>query len=56
VKTDFPFAFDISLGVRKGDTALKAQLEQILGKRQSEIQKILKDYSVPLVDRKADAK
>jgi quinoprotein dehydrogenase-associated probable ABC transporter substrate-binding protein len=56
VKTDFPLAFDISLGVRKGDAALKAQLEQILVKRQSEIQKILKDYGVPLVDRKADAK
>jgi quinoprotein dehydrogenase-associated probable ABC transporter substrate-binding protein len=55
-KTDLPFAFDISLGVRKGDDALKAQLEQVLDKKQMEIQKILKDFGVPLVDRKAGTK
>jgi mxaJ protein len=51
-KTDLPFAFDISLGVRKGDDTLRAQLEQILDKKQVEIQKILKDNGVPLLDRK----
>jgi mxaJ protein len=55
-KTDLPFAFDISLGVRKGDDALRAQLEQVLARKQLEIRKILNDYGVPLVDRKADAK
>jgi quinoprotein dehydrogenase-associated probable ABC transporter substrate-binding protein len=55
-KTDLPFAFDISLGVRKGDDALRAQLEQVLDKKQMEIQKILKDFGVPLVDRKAGSK
>ena len=55
-KTDLPFAFDISLGVRKGDDALRAQLEQALVRKQIEIRKILNDYGVPLVDRKADAK
>ena len=55
-KTDLPFAFDISLGVRKGDDALKAKLEQVLDRKQIEIQKILKDYNVPLLNRKADAK
>jgi mxaJ protein len=55
-KTDLPFAFDISLGVRKGDEALKKQLEQVLDRKQLEIQKILKDYGVPLLDRKAVAK
>jgi quinoprotein dehydrogenase-associated probable ABC transporter substrate-binding protein len=55
-KTDLPFAFDISMGVRKGDEALKAQLEQVLDKKQNEIQKILKDYGVPLLDRKAGLK
>jgi mxaJ protein len=55
-KTDLPFAFDMSLGVRKGDEALKAQLEQVLDKKQAEIRKILTDYGVPLIDRKADAK
>jgi mxaJ protein len=55
-KTDLPFAFDISLGVRKGDDALRAQLEQILDRKQSEIEKILKDNGVPLLDRKAGTK
>jgi mxaJ protein len=55
-KTDLPFAFDMCMGVRKGDEALKAQVEQAIDHRYVEIQKILKDYSVPLVDRKADAK
>jgi len=50
-KTDLPFAFDISMGVRPGDTMLKAQLEKALDRKQSEIQKILKDYGVPLLDR-----
>ena len=55
-KTDLPFAFDMSLGVRKGDEALKAQLEQVLDRKQAEIRKILTDYGVPLIDRKTDAK
>jgi len=54
--TDLPFTFDISMGVRKGDAKLKAQLEQVLDKRQTEIQKILRDYGVPLLNRKADLK
>jgi quinoprotein dehydrogenase-associated probable ABC transporter substrate-binding protein len=55
-KTDLPFAFDISMGVRKGNDALKTELEQILDRKQMEIQKILKEYAVPLLDRKADMK
>jgi len=56
-KTDLPFAFDMALGVRKGDEALKSRLEQVLDRRQVEIQKILKDYGVPLLDsRKAVTK
>jgi hypothetical protein len=55
-KTDLPFAFDISMGVRKGDEALKVQLEQVLDKKQIEIEKILKDYGVPLMDRKTAIK
>jgi mxaJ protein len=58
-KTDLPFEFDISMGVRKGDDLLKGQLEKILDLRKVEIQKILKDYGVPLLDggsRKAGAR
>jgi quinoprotein dehydrogenase-associated probable ABC transporter substrate-binding protein len=53
-KTDLPFAFDIAMGVRKGDQELKAKLEQVLDRKQIEIQKILKEFGVPLMDRKAN--
>jgi len=55
-KTDLPFAFNMSMGVRPGDSALKAQLEKVLDKKQVEIAKILKDYGVPLLDRRPDGK
>lgn len=48
-KTDLPFAFDISMGVRLGDQSLKAQLEKALDSKQAEIRKILVDYGVPLL-------
>jgi len=44
-----PFTFEFSMGVREGNKALKAQLEEALSKRQAEIQKILEDYGVPLL-------
>ncbi|MBI4381870.1 MAG: quinoprotein dehydrogenase-associated putative ABC transporter substrate-binding protein [candidate division NC10 bacterium] len=44
-----PFTFEFSMGVREGNKALKAQLEGALSKRQTEIQKILEDYGVPLL-------
>jgi mxaJ protein len=44
-----PFVFNISLGVRKDDTALKQELEEVLQRRQVEIRSILEDYGIPLV-------
>ena len=44
-----PFTFEISMGVKKGEKALKAQLEEVLDRRQAEIKKILEDYGVPLL-------
>lgn len=44
-----PFAFDISMGVRKADTELKARLEQALDRKQGEIKAILEDFGVPLL-------
>lgn len=55
-KTDLPFAFNISMGVRPGDDALKAQVEKVLDSKQAEIGKILKEYGVPLLDRKVERK
>jgi mxaJ protein len=48
-KTDLPFAFNISMGIRPGDDALRAQVENALVKKQAEIRKILTDFGVPLM-------
>jgi mxaJ protein len=44
-----PFTYEISMGVRKADTERQLQLDEILDKRRTEIQKILAEYGVPLV-------
>ena len=49
-KGDLPFAFNISMGVKKGDEALKARVEKVRRERSAEIAGILKEYGVPLVD------
>jgi quinoprotein dehydrogenase-associated probable ABC transporter substrate-binding protein len=43
------FAFDISLAVRPADTAFKQQLDGILERKRMDVDRILKDYGVPLV-------
>lgn len=43
-----PMIYDVSMGVRKADARLKAQLETALGRRQAEISKLLLAYGVPL--------
>jgi mxaJ protein len=45
-----PFVYDISMGVRRGEDELKAQLEEILARRHAEIEKILDEYGVPRAD------
>lgn len=50
-----PFAFDIAMGVRKADTALKAKLEQALDHKQSEIRGILERFGVPVLPFPAPA-
>jgi quinoprotein dehydrogenase-associated probable ABC transporter substrate-binding protein len=44
-----PFTYEISLGVRPGDTARKQQLEGVLDHRAADIRKVLEDFGVPLV-------
>lgn len=46
-----PFVFDMSMGVRREDTALRDRLDEILKKRSKEIRSILLSYGVPLVER-----
>jgi len=55
-KTDLPFAFNVSMGVRPGDDALRLRLEKAIDEKHAEITKILEDYRVPLMDRKVEAK
>jgi len=51
-KGDLPFAFDISLGVKRGNDKLSAEVEQALVRKRAEILAILKEYGVPLLEEK----
>lgn len=44
-----PFAFNISMAVRPGDTELHRQLEQVIETRGADINKLLTRYGVPLL-------
>ena len=44
-----PLSFDISMGVAKGNEALKDRLETAIDRRRTEIRAILEEYGVPLV-------
>jgi mxaJ protein len=46
-----PFVFEIAMGVRSGDTTLKAELDEILKRRRRDIDNILDQYGVPRVDQ-----
>jgi mxaJ protein len=44
-----PFVFDISAGVRRQDTLLRARMDTVLRRRHGDITRILESYGVPLV-------
>lgn len=46
-----PFVFDIAMGVRRGDTTLRARLDSVIVRRRASIDSILRVYDVPRVDR-----
>jgi mxaJ protein len=46
-----PFAFDIAMGVAKGNDALRARLNSVIARDGKEIRAILRRYGVPLVER-----
>jgi quinoprotein dehydrogenase-associated probable ABC transporter substrate-binding protein len=48
-RSGLPFAYDISLGVRRSDKALKAQIESAVERRRGDIARILHDYNVPVL-------
>ena len=43
------FTFAIAMGVRRGDTALRDRLNELLARRQAELENILATYGVPLL-------
>jgi len=45
-----PFTFDIAMGVRRGDTALRDELDDFLVRRHADIARLLDDYGVPRVE------
>ena len=45
-----PFAFEISMGVRRGDAALRTELDDFLMRRRVEIDAILDEYGIPRVE------
>ena len=45
-----PFVFDIAMGVRRGDSTFRKQLDEIIVSRKATIDSILRSYGVPLVD------
>lgn len=47
---DLPFHFDIAIGVRAQDDALRKALDRELTVRHSEIENILRSYGIPQVD------
>ena len=49
-----PFAYDISMGVRRGEAALKRRLDEILARRRAAIDRLLADYHVPRVGASHD--
>jgi len=46
-----PMVFDISMGVRKGDRALRQELDDVLARQAPRIQALLHDYGVPTMPR-----
>jgi quinoprotein dehydrogenase-associated probable ABC transporter substrate-binding protein len=46
--TDYPFRFNIGMGVRRRDVALRDSLQKVLDRKGPEIQAILRQYAVPM--------
>jgi mxaJ protein len=46
-----PFVFDIAMGVRPGETALKTELDEILDRRRRDVERLLDEYGVPRVEQ-----
>jgi quinoprotein dehydrogenase-associated probable ABC transporter substrate-binding protein len=45
-----PFEFSMSMGVRKSDAALQAELDAVITRRRADLQAIMIEYNVPLAE------
>ena len=54
-KGDLPLAFDISMGVKRGEDALHDQVEKALDRNREQIDRILADYGVPNLQTKVQS-
>jgi mxaJ protein len=45
----FPFVFDVAMGVARANDRLQAELDAVIATRRLEIERILRDYGVPLL-------
>src|SRR6187397_1875847 len=45
-----PFVFDIAVGVRRGDAALRDELNDFITRRAGDINRVLDEYNVPRVE------
>jgi mxaJ protein len=48
-----PFVFDIAMGVRRDDPALRQEVEVVLQRRRAAVAAILDEYGVPRVSARA---
>ena len=46
---NIPFEFSIAMGVRKGETALRDEVQEALDRRRNEIEDVLRRFDVPLL-------
>ncbi|SRR5579863_66126 len=47
--TGFPFAYELTLGVRRADRGLRDTLNALIDRHRADIEAILRDYGVPLL-------
>jgi len=50
-----PFAFSMSVGVRRRDRALRDSLQVVLDEKRPQIEAILRDYGIPMLPLEADS-
>jgi mxaJ protein len=45
----FPFVFDMAMGVARSNEALQRELDGVIARRRTDLERILIDYGVPLL-------